>query len=71
MSFNPFHHYHLAFQKADPLGGGLREDIACEQCESDAIRLQDGLSEDELTQYWQSVEADIHRDPQWFTFTDE
>ncbi len=63
--------HHIAFKQIDPLGNGLREEIVAEQSEPDAITLTETVNENELTQYWQSVERDIEHDPEWFTFTDE
>jgi len=60
----------VAFAEIDPLGGGLDEEIALEQQESEAISLEDP-SEDELTQYWNSVESDIQNDPEWFHFSED
>jgi hypothetical protein len=61
----------ISFAPIDPLGDGLREEIVAEQTESDAIVLEERPDEGELSRYWQSVEADIQQDPEWFTFTDE
>jgi len=68
--FSLFHH-HISFSKADPLGGGLREEIAAQQEEPDAMTLEEGVDEDKLTEFWQNVEADILQDPEWFTFTED
>lgn len=61
----------ISFAPVDPLGAGLREDIAAEQLEPEAITLEEGVDEDALTQYWEDVEHDIEKDPTWFRFTDE
>jgi hypothetical protein len=66
---NLFHH--ISFKKIDPLGDGLREEIEEEQLEPEAIVLEEGVNEGELSEYWQSVESDIEKDPEWFNFTDE
>lgn len=72
MPLNLFHLFHrVTFSKIDPLGDGLREEIQAEQLEPEAITLEEGVNEGELEQYWQSVEEDISKDPQWFRFTDE
>lgn len=63
--------HHISFKKADPLGDGLREEIEAEQLEPEAITLEEGVNEGELEQYWQSVESDIGKDPEWFRFSDE
>lgn len=63
--------HHIAFKQIDPLGSGLREEIVAEQLEPDAITLSETVNEDELTDYWKSVEADIEKDPEWFTFTED
>lgn len=61
----------LSFSPADPLGAGLREDIAAEQLEPEAITLEEGVDEAALDEYWTNVEHDIEKDPTWFRFTDE
>lgn len=73
MSFsllNLFHHK-ISFSKADPLGGGLDEEIEAERLEPEAITLEEGLSEGEIEQFWNSVEKDIENDPDWFRFSDK
>jgi hypothetical protein len=62
--------HHISLPPVDPLADGLDEDIQHEQLEPEAITLTD-ISEDELNEYWNSVEADIHNDPEWFHFSDE
>ncbi len=66
-----FHSQRIHFSKVDPLGDGLREEIVNEQLEPEAIRLEEGLDENELSHYWQTVEADIQQDSEWFHFTEE
>lgn len=66
----PFFH-RISLSQPDPLGGGLREEIAAEQNEPDAISLDDGIDEGALSQYWQGVEQDIEKDPTWFRFDNE
>jgi len=61
--------HHISFKQIDPLGDGLREEIAQEQGEPEAIALEEGVNEGELSEYWQSVESDIEKDPDWFTFS--
>lgn len=62
--------HHVSFAKVDPLGGGLDEEIAREQQEPEAMTLDD-VTESELAQYWDSVESDIEKDPEWFHFTED
>lgn len=64
-------HRTISFQKADPLGDGLGDAIQAEQLEPEAITLEEGLSEGELEAYWQSVEEDLQKDPEWVRFTEE
>lgn len=61
----------MSFNQADPLGNGLREEIVQEQEESDAITLEEGVDEGELSKYWQSVESDIQNDSEWYTFSND
>jgi hypothetical protein len=63
--------HHIAFKQIDPLGAGLREEIAQEQTESDTITLEEFVDEGKLSNYWQSVESDIEKDPEWFKFTED
>jgi len=65
------HHAHVQFKKVDPLGDGLRDEIECEQCEAEAIKLEENITEDALTNFWDTVEKDIQKDPEWFNFADE
>lgn len=66
-----FNHHHVQFAQADPLGDGLGDEIAQEQTESQAITLEETVDEEQLDRYWQSVEADIQNDPEWFHFTED
>ena len=61
----------VTFSPVDPLGGGLREDIAAERLEPEAITLEEELDENTLTKYWHDVVQDIEKDPTWFRFDDE
>jgi len=64
--------HHISFKQIDPLGNGLREEIIAEQDEPEAIgALEDGVNEGELAQYWQQVESDIEKDPEWFRFSED
>lgn len=66
-----FHHQHISFSKADPLGNGLGDEIAAEQQEADAIRSLDDVSAEELNQKWNVIVEDIKKDPEWFDFSNE
>lgn len=55
----------ISFSQIDPLGNGLREEIAEERLESDAITLEDGVDEGQLSEYWKSVETDLRKDKEW------
>ena len=66
-----FHSQRIQFSKIDPLGDGLGDDIAQEQLEPEAITLEEGIDEGQLSEFWQSVEEDIEQDPEWFHFTEE
>jgi hypothetical protein len=66
-----FQSQRIHFGKVDPLGDGLGDDIAQERLEPEAITLEEGIDEGQLTEFWQSVENDIEKDPEWFHFTEE
>lgn len=61
----------ISFTPIDPIDNGLREEIIAEQQEDEAITLEEGLGEGQSEAFWQSVEEDIHKDPEWFTFDNE
>lgn len=64
--------HHISLPKIDPLGGGLREEILAEQEEPQAIEsLEDGVDEGALSQFWNGVEQDIEKDPEWFKFSED
>jgi hypothetical protein len=67
----PLFTHHISFKKIDPLGNGLRDEIVAEQTEPEAITLEEGVDEGQLTNFWQSVEVDIEQDPEWFHFTED
>jgi len=66
-----FLNHQVTFKQVDPLGDGLREEITAEQLEPEAILLEDGVNEGQLSEYWQSVERDIKSDPEWFHFSND
>ena len=43
--------HHIAFKQIDPLGAGLREEIAQEQTEQDTITLEEFVDEGKLSNY--------------------
>ncbi len=64
--------HHVSFQPIDPLGDGLREEIAAEQQEPDAIEgLEEGLDEQELSAFWSDVKKDVENDPTWFHLSED
>jgi hypothetical protein len=62
MSF--FHH--ISLPQPDPLGAGLREEIAAEQSEGESQGFADDLDGDKLTEEWAEIMDDLHKDPEWF-----
>ena len=60
---NIFHRIH--FEKIDPLGDGLGDEIAAEQAEAEAIRLDEEFDET-LADSWQVVLDDARNDPEHY-----
>lgn len=58
--------HHVSFQPIDPLGDGLREEIAAEQQEPEAITSLDDIDGQELARVWGDIEEDVRNDPTWF-----
>lgn len=71
MSLFPLFKHRPSFNSADPLGGGLAEEIAAEQAEPDAIRLEDTPDGEALTETWSHVVEEVEKDPDWFSFSDD
>lgn len=69
--FSPFTPHKLQFQPVDPLGDGLGDDIAREQAEEGAVEFQKDIDGNNLAVFWDEVEKDVQKDPNWFTFTEE
>lgn len=67
---NIFHQSQLSFSEHDPLDDGLKDDIAAEQREADAFRLDD-MSGEELANQWSAIVKDIEKDPDWFSFSND
>lgn len=63
-------HHSISFQKADPLGGGLSEEIEHEMDESEAIVLGDEDGS-QLIHAWEKIAEDVEKDPEWFTFVND
>jgi len=59
---------YLQFQEID----SSSDDIPCEhQAQNDDICLVEQIDEDSLENFWEQVVDDIHKDPDWQTFSDE
>lgn len=65
------HHHTVSLSAIDPLGAGLAEEIAAEQREPEAIRLDEDIEAGILSEKWQEVVNEVHQDPNWFSFADE
>lgn len=63
--------HHISLGKIDPLGDGLRELIAAEQAEPDAITLEESPDGNNLAEQWQDVVTEAKSDPDWFSFANE
>ncbi len=68
MQMRNFHKSTVRFNPIDPLDNGLREEIACEQCEPEAINLHIEPDENTLTTFWTEVTTDLKKDANWFDF---
>ena len=55
-----FFHPRIQFEPIDPLADGLEEEIAREQQEPQAIRLDQSDITD-IQRFWTDVEEDLHR----------
>ena len=51
----------LQFEPVDPLGDGLREDIASEQSDPDTLAFQNDIDGQSLVDFWNEVGRDIHK----------
>ena len=58
---------YLQFQEID----SSTDDISDKHLHEDEINLNEQIDEDSLESYWEQVVQDIHKDPDWFTFSDE
>jgi hypothetical protein len=71
MSLLQLFHRSLSFSKVDPLGGGLSEEIAAEQAETDAITLEETLDGQLIAEQWGQAVEELEKDPDWFTFSND
>ena len=58
---------YLRFQEID----SSKEDIPDQHRQQDDIMLDEPFDEGSLENFWEQVVQDIHKDPDWFSFTDE
>ena len=58
---------YLRFQEID----SSKEDIPDQHRQQDDIMLDEPVDEGSLENFWEQVVQDIHKDPDWFSFTDE
>ena len=61
--------HHISLPQPDPLGGGLREEIAEEQQEPESEGFISDLDGDTLAESWGSIVNDLHEDPEWIDFS--
>jgi hypothetical protein len=59
---------YLQFQPIDPASDADEDDSHKTPVQID---LNENDDEDQLEQFWEKVEEDIHQDPEWFTFADK
>jgi len=59
---------HLNFRNSN---SSTNDASYCHHHKSDDITLGDQIDEGALESYWEKVAADIHADPDWYTFADE
>lgn len=50
----------LQFEPVDPLGDGLREDIAREQSDPGTLAFQDDIDGQRLAEFWSEVGRNTH-----------
>lgn len=62
-------HHSLSFAQADPLGGGLAEEIALEQAEPEAAEFQADFDPVALQDAWAKAVDELHGDPDWVDFS--
>ncbi len=67
----PFSHHTLQFQPIDPLGDGLGDDIAREQAEPGVVAFQQDIDGNNLAIFWDEVEKDVKKDPDWYNFSED
>lgn len=59
----------LQFQPIDPASD--QDEIDEDHKIRQEIQLDEQLDDQDLEKYWEDVVEDIHKDPEWFTFSDE
>lgn len=59
----------IQFQPIDPASD--QDEIDEDHKIHQEIQLDEQLDDQDLEKYWESVVEDIHKDPEWFTFTNE
>lgn len=60
---------YLQFQPIDPSSD--RDEITPEHQIVQEIDLDEQIDEGQLEQFWNDVEQDIEKDPEWFNFSNE
>lgn len=60
---------YLQFQPIDPSSD--RDEITPEHQIMQEIDLNEQIDEGQLEQFWDQVEQDIEKDPEWFNFSNE
>ena len=59
----------LQFQPIDPASD--EDEIPPAHRAVQQIVLDEQVDEGQLEHFWEQVEQDIHKDPEWFSFSDE
>ncbi len=60
---------YLQFQPIDPASDA--DEISDSHQAQTQIDLDEAEDEEQLEQFWDKVEHDIHEDPEWFNFADK
>ncbi len=60
--FSLFSSPKLEFEPVDPLGDGLGDDIEAMRSNPEVVAFQQDIDGQALTEFWNRVEQDIHRE---------
>lgn len=61
----------LNYLKLQKIDSSSKDEVFDDKIQQDSITLKEPINETDLENYWNEVTTDIHKDPNWFNFSND